>query len=346
MHLILLSIFLAVTMAEPETCKNKDSCDIQNYMQQINCPFDHQNPNQDCKCIKDGVEDGCGDDFEPIKYEDMNKGECKKRCENLTDCVFYRWDQAGFKNEITCTLMSVAQCQEKGKPCIPFSEHCESDAIKDTCTSDSDIRPEGQDCIINLAAKRVSADQYGINIPWVCYDPFSREGKQLDVYTDEDVSVLNGVICETLDKCTDFGANADASFVTFTCNNTNWETDDESLDDSPLDQDGKLTKELKCSINSLSVPKKNLGPDTGAELICGTPYNEEGENYTVNPPNSCAFLCDKIHVVTIQSGWADQQNGRAGWNLYVVGDPHPIEITDGADLTCWSQRIFGHRRRG
>merc|ERR1712133_91352 len=152
--------------------------------------------------------------------------------------------------------MSVAQCQEKGKPCIPFSEHCESDAIKDTCTSDRGIRPEGQDCIINLAAKRVSADQYGINIPWVCYDPFSREGKQLDVYTDEDVSVFNGVICETLDKCTHFGpVEADAHFVPYTCKDTTWQTE-ETLDESPIDDDGKLVKDLVCRINPLSVPKK------------------------------------------------------------------------------------------
>jgi len=349
MHLILLSIFLAVSVAEPDGCMNKDSCDIKEYVQQINCPAQHNNVNEEeeCKCKK-SAEEECGEDFVPFPYKEMTKKKCKDLCSNFESksCVFYRWDKAGYTNVKTCTLMSETQCKEKGPACVPYSEGCESGALEGKCSSDSDIRPKGQNCTINLPAERVSADRNGINIPWVCYDPFSREGKQLDVYTDEDVSVFNGVICETLDKCTHFGpVEADAHFVTYTCKDTTWQTE-ETLDESPIDDDGKLVKDLVCRINPLSVPKKNLGPDTGAELICGTPYNEEGENYTVNPPNSCAFLCDKIHVVTIQSGWADQQNGKAGWKLYVVGDPDPIEITDGNDLSCWSQRIFGHRRRG
>merc|ERR1711890_190428 len=49
---------------------------------------------------------------------------------------------------------------------------------------------------------------------------------------------------------------------------------------------------------------------TGAELICSTPTVLEGEDWTVSPPNSCAFLCDKHHVVTIQSGWTSRKKGR------------------------------------
>merc|ERR1712002_613418 len=146
MHLILLSIVLAVTMAEPENCKNKDSCDIQNYMQQINCPANHTNTDQDCSCIKGTFKVDC-DKFDVIQNNAMNKGKCKELCKQLNDCVFYRWDKVGYTNEITCTLMSVGQCQ-KGPVCVPYSKGCESGAVEGKCTSDSDIRPEGKDCII------------------------------------------------------------------------------------------------------------------------------------------------------------------------------------------------------
>merc|ERR1712002_239515 len=117
MHLILLSIFLAVTMAEPDNCKNKDSCDIQEYIQQIDCAKD-----QNCKCTKGGTKEEC-ENFEEVTYKDMTKEKCKERCTNLTgsDCVFYRWDQAGFTNGRTCTLMSVDQCAKKGRACVPYS---------------------------------------------------------------------------------------------------------------------------------------------------------------------------------------------------------------------------------
>merc|ERR1712243_51270 len=125
-----------------------------------------------------------------------------------------------------------------------------------------------------------------------------------------------------------------------------WETDESVPEEKNPVVNEILARELQCTIKPLSVPKSNLEPGTGAELICGTKLEEYGDHFLVNPPNSCAFLCDKHHVVTIQSGWADQQNGRAGWKLYVVGQPQPEEIEDGAELSCWSQRIFGHRRRG
>jgi len=345
MNLILLSIFLAVTMADPPNpyCKNKDSCDIQDYMEQRNCPATHSDRQQECICTKKTKED-CAD-VTPIKNVEMTKEKCKELCENLENCVFYRWDKVGYSNVITCTLMSKDQCSEKGAVCVPYSKGCASGALDGKCSSDSDIRPEGQDCIINLTANRVSADQFGINIPWVCFDPFNKNGKELEVYESTDVSVSNGVKCETLDRCTDFGAEADAPFVTYTCNDVKWETDDSLPEGTNPVVDDKLAQELQCSIKPLSVPKTNLEVGTGAELICFTELVEDGDNYSVNPPNSCAFLCDKHHVVTIQSGWTDQQNGKAGWKLYVVGNPTPEEITNGAELSCWSQRIFGHRRR-
>jgi len=347
MYLILLSIFLAVTMADPEptNCKNKDSCDIKEYVQQINCPATHKNQTMECTCT-DG-KDPC-QDFTSITNADMTRDKCKELCSSLVDiCVFYRWDKVGYTNEITCTLMNVDQCQ-KGPVCVPYSKGCASGAVDNKCTSDSDIRPEGEDCKINLSKKRVSEDQYGIDIPWVCFDRFNKDGKELDVYTSTDVSVSNGVKCETTNRCTDFGAQDDAPFVTYTCNNITWEKDVSVPDEKNPVENEILAKELQCTINPLSVPKTNLEPGSGAELICGTKLDEDEDHthYLVNPPNSCALLCDKHHVVTIQSGWADQQNGKAGWKLYVVGDPDPQPITDGEDLSCWSQRIFGHRRRG
>merc|ERR1712080_76432 len=350
MHLILLPLLLPLTMAYqdsvyPKNCKNKDRCDISKFMEQIECPATHTNTSLDCTCKTDNQGSPC-EGFPTITNKDMDKEECKKQCESLEGCAFYRWDQVGYTHEITCTLMSVGQCEQEGSVCVPNSKGCESDAVGGKCKSDSDIRPVGQNCGIKLSDEQLQAEKFGIKIQWVCFDPFNKDGEELDVYDPEGLEVLNGVKCETLDRCTDFGPDdTSGSYVTFTCNDATWDTD-QTLDDDPLDQDGKLVKELECSIDPLTVPKENLEQGTGAELICSTPTVLEEDVYTVNPPNSCAFLCDKHHVVTIQSGWTSQEEGKAGWNLYVTGNPKPTEITDGDDQSCWSRRIFGYNRRG
>merc|ERR1712112_161029 len=138
--------------------------------------------------------------------------------------------------------MNKDQCGQ-GTVCVPNSKGCESDAVNNNCkNSDSDIRPDGENCNITLTGKQLLAEQFGIKIQWVCFDPFSKNGKELDVYNEDGLEVLNGVKCETLDRCTNFDTTDDtAEFVTYTCNDGTWGTKQKVDDDkNPVDQESGI----------------------------------------------------------------------------------------------------------
>jgi len=346
MQLLLLLSLAATTSAfydPPENCKNKDSCAIDQYIQQIRCNGQHGDTSQACVC-KDPSRGDCGDPN--ITNKDMTKEECKKRCEDLAapaECFFYRWDKVAWTNVLTCTLMGEGQCATKGDPCGETDKGCESGAVEEKCEgSDDGGRPEGDPCDVSLPAVPEPA-----HIHWKCIDPYSKDHEDVVVYAEGGTEVLHGVQCETQDRCTQFGTDGDFGlYLKYTCNNTEWiGAPDQTTPEPPVitEEDKKLSAEPTCAPADLAVPYDNLKPGEGGELLCSTAMERDDGNlqWLIKPPNTCALLCDKHHVVTVQSGWVDRAKGKAGWNLYVVGQPDPSSIEDGSILKCWDRRRVG-----